>query len=158
MYLWNASIASSDSSWRLCSMLKVWISPCHTPCSCIVPHLIGPTSYFCRSGGAIASAMKPGSMDAAAAPKERTEVRQITKILYCSPPRRVSDRQMSSSRRFTRICLRVTSSARIGNVRRRLRRKRLREIRRTIRPCSAEARRSANKAFSNVQRRFSRNS
>ena len=59
-------------------MLKAWISLCHIPCNRIVPHLTGPASYFCRSGGAVASAMKSGSMDAAAAPKERTEVRFMT--------------------------------------------------------------------------------
>lgn len=69
----------SDPSWRPYSMLKAWISLCHTPCAPIVPHLTGRTSYFCRSSGAIASAMNPpGAMDAAAAPKERTEVRFMT--------------------------------------------------------------------------------
>lgn len=77
-------------------MLKAWISPCHTPCARIIPHLTVLTSHFCRSGGALASAMKSGPMDAAAAPKERTEVRFMafqvaardseSRVLLTTPP------------------------------------------------------------------------
>jgi hypothetical protein len=77
-------------------MLKAWISLCHTRCTRILSHLTGPTSYFCRSGGAVASAMRSGAMDAAAAPKDRTEVRFMntpnrtrnfeSRVLLIAPP------------------------------------------------------------------------
>jgi tetratricopeptide (TPR) repeat protein len=75
-------------------MLKAWTSLCHTPCARVIPHLTISTPHFYRSGGALASAMKSGPMDAAAAPKERTEVRfmtlqierELSKAVCCSPP------------------------------------------------------------------------
>jgi hypothetical protein len=65
-------------------MLKAWISLCHTLCigydaASHTTH----TSQLYRSGGGVASVMSSGAMDAAAAPKERTEVRYMSFQIAC---------------------------------------------------------------------------